>query len=965
MRGTFLLLLWISLCSIAVAQPSERYQAGTTWSPLQWSSSVGRMLGTGPVGDVQVGWTNALTASQSPRHAYWNFWDLGMQSFTAQSGVQINATSRAGYLTLGVDTEGFGYPAFHQLIGQGSPHTAVGIDFLPGAGAFTAIEIPHRSEQGNDLSISWPKIAVAPDRTLHVVSSEGSRIFYSRGTPVFDESGFGMDIAWEPAPGGGGFLPLDSVSRQSWDIACGNVAPLRTAIGYTKPTHFPGVADHELSNDVYLRISNDSGFTWQPPLNITQFAAPDVACYDDSDDGICCTRDTLRAFGDLSILFDDDGYIHVAFTTVRYYQWNYEGFPQPNANAAQIWHWSEATGEIGLVAEEWLPDVPYNLGPHRAMVHKPSLAQDSDSGDLYCSYLRYDTTQVSDAGMLNADIWIARSSNGGSHWSISNNVTQTLVIPEAPNGANASEQDPSLALRTSWGRLVLFYQFYRGNMYEGGELGSQSILYMQRVHTDLLPPNPLLPPRPFHAEIVDCSPHVAEHFLPIGLHELRTNYPAWDVVRIGDLDRDGDADLVATSYDGNLIVWWENVDGEFAQRLLSSQIATPNTLELADLDANGGLDVVTTSYQGGDLVAFCNDGAAQFTVCNLVDDLVHPLRVTCTDWLADGDLDIVCSLGDHAHILLLERLSGGDYNVADLLNHVSWQPQTISGLFDVDQRGLSEWLLVSPGEGFMSFQSSAIVPIAPVRRPFADHLGWISATATGDLDNDGRADVIAASSSRGRISWWRNRAADTSGNVTLDFHQITRNLPWVSDISVVDLNMDSYPDILACASEGYDAAWFANDGRGRFTRHDLDLGLDGWHSIRAADLDGDTDIDVIAAGSGGIRWIENGVRVHGQPAHPLTTETAVPLVNRLNLAPAFPNPFNSSTEIRFSLPEQTDIKLRVFDILGRERAVLIDGAQAAGAHGLRFAPVGLASGLYFLSLETAQRTLVNKLLYLK
>ncbi|MBK9305074.1 MAG: T9SS type A sorting domain-containing protein [bacterium] len=66
---------------------------------------------------------------------------------------------------------------------------------------------------------------------------------------------------------------------------------------------------------------------------------------------------------------------------------------------------------------------------------------------------------------------------------------------------------------------------------------------------------------------------------------------------------------------------------------------------------------------------------------------------------------------------------------------------------------------------------------------------------------------------------------------------------------------------------------------------------------------------------------------------------------------SYPNPFNPSTAIKFSVPRSGHVSLKAFDMRGREVAVLVDGNVEAGEHTTVFAPSGLSSGSYFLRLS--------------
>jgi hypothetical protein len=89
------------------------------------------------------------------------------------------------------------------------------------------------------------------------------------------------------------------------------------------------------------------------------------------------------------------------------------------------------------------------------------------------------------------------------------------------------------------------------------------------------------------------------------------------------------------------------------------------------------------------------------------------------------------------------------------------------------------------------------------------------------------------------------------------------------------------------------------------------------------------------------------------------------LPSKFYLEQNYPNPFNPSTVISYQLPVTSDVTLKVYDILGREVATLVDEMKSAGSCEVKFDASKLSSGIYFYKIQAGSYTETRKLVLMK
>ncbi len=109
--------------------------------------------------------------------------------------------------------------------------------------------------------------------------------------------------------------------------------------------------------------------------------------------------------------------------------------------------------------------------------------------------------------------------------------------------------------------------------------------------------------------------------------------------------------------------------------------------------------------------------------------------------------------------------------------------------------------------------------------------------------------------------------------------------------------------------------------------------------------------------------IQTILRVTGSPVDPRANDNTIPTTLQLNAV--YPNPFNSSAIVRYSLPFATRATLTVYDPLGRRIATLFEGYRKAGVYTANLTAADLPSGLCFVRLKAGNEATIQKTIIIK
>ena len=112
-------------------------------------------------------------------------------------------------------------------------------------------------------------------------------------------------------------------------------------------------------------------------------------------------------------------------------------------------------------------------------------------------------------------------------------------------------------------------------------------------------------------------------------------------------------------------------------------------------------------------------------------------------------------------------------------------------------------------------------------------------------------------------------------------------------------------------------------------------------------------------------WTNATAKVHENPPLGLNVKTETHVAKDFRLSQNYPNPFNPTTNIKFSIPERSQVTIKIFNVLGQLVSTLVNGEFNVGSYNVDFNATSLSSGIYFYTLSAGNFQLTKKMMLLK
>jgi hypothetical protein len=336
-------------------------------------------------------------------------------------------------------------------------------------------------------------------------------------------------------------------------------------------------------------------------------------------------------------------------------------------------------------------------------------------------------------------------------------------------------------------------------------------------------------------------------------------------VLVADMDNDGDLDVIASAAAEDTLSWYEN-DGSsnFTPQIISSSTDGIHKISASDIDQDGDMDVVSVSPGSGRIIWHENDGNQSFTSHNITTSANGVSALKVIDYDGDGNVDVI-STGINTNNLVLYH-NGGNENFTSVT--LSSTQQSIASLSAADIDGSDGLNIISSSTGdnqilwfgtniVPQLERTGIFPVAGAQS--------VSKNATITASFSTPIDASTVSSTSFKVS--SNKTGLLSGTLSVSDSVITfqpSNDFSAGDLITVTLTeaiSDTISSIRKIQPQTFSFLVKSNpiNRSENYAITEVRTSAGDLHYITSADIDGDGDMDVAAAGgsSNTITWHEN------------------------------------------------------------------------------------------------------------
>jgi len=447
-----------------------------------------------------------------------------------------------------------------------------------------------------------------------------------------------------------------------------------------------------------------------------------------------------------------------------------------------------------------------------------------------------------------------------------------------------------------------------------------------------------------------------------------------------DLDKDGDTDLLV-GRDGFGIKYYENIGDSITYNWSdkSSHFQTVGTTTywnsgaLVDLSGDGKTDLVFGTASG-QIFYYTNTGTnvaptwkENTTVFGGTIDIGGASSPLLYDYDADGDLDMITGtqLGNIKYFENVGTINNPAWKEnSAFLTNVKHSIYSAAAVGDLNNDGKPD-LIVGDFTGKLYLHLQTTTGFPSVTTAMNIVVDGFAVPRLIDFDKDGDLDLIVGRDN-GTISFYENIGTAESAD-WLELQNFFGSIDVGGDAvpTLVDYNKDGDYDLIVGNISG-EVKFFYNNTFDwqEDTSVTSTIIVDQNAAPACADLDNDGDYDLVLGNyEGTFSYFKN------QNVTVVKKEDITP--QNYGLSQNYPNPFNPTTTITYQIPTDAFVTLKVFDLLGKEIATLVNEEKSAGKYSFQLGSASggrnfeLGSGIYFYQLRANNFVATKKFILLK
>jgi 6-phosphogluconolactonase (cycloisomerase 2 family) len=356
-------------------------------------------------------------------------------------------------------------------------------------------------------------------------------------------------------------------------------------------------------------------------------------------------------------------------------------------------------------------------------------------------------------------------------------------------------------------------------------------------------------------------------------------------VAIGDLDGDGKADLAVANGSSYTVSVFRNTSvsgtlttSSFAAKVDFTTGTTPYSVAIGDLDGDGKPDMAVANYSSGTVSVFRNtstSGSISFAARVDFATGSYPYSIAIGDLDGDGKPDLaIANYGSSTVSVLRNTSANGTITASSFATKVDFttgsSPRSVA-IGDLDGDGKADLVLANLGSYTVSVLRNTSVSGTIATSSFANKVDFATGSgpsfvAIGDLDGDGKSDLAVANVSGNTISVLRNTSTSGSSSFAPKVDFSVGSYPYY--LAIGDLDGDGKPDLVASNNSSSSLSILRNTSvSGSITTSSFAAKADagtgsGSNAVAIGDLDGDGMPDLaVVSGSNLVSVHRNGVPV--------------------------------------------------------------------------------------------------------